>query len=243
MPTHTAHLPASPSASPPPPRPPDLGSPAAPRLRPPRWLDLRLIAGVLLVLGSVAVGARVVAAADETVPALVAARDLLPGEPLTAEMVQARDVRLETGVDLYYTGEVGAGYVVVRPIGRGELVPRGAVSATASTDEVRYVTLPIPGLEAPAGLSAGNLVDVWVVPSRAADGAAAGDLTAATRLLDGVTVVDSSAGSGGFADAAGQVRITLAIAADEGLEEVTAELLAAARAGLVYLSRLPEPAP
>ena len=56
------------------------------RVRPPRWLDLRLVLGVLLVLGSVLLGARVrhvVATQVESVSQRVA-RALGPG-PLTQE--------------------------------------------------------------------------------------------------------------------------------------------------------------
>src|SRR3712207_7134950 len=49
--------------------------PSPRRVRPPRWLDLRLVLGVLLVLGSVLLGARVVGAADATVPVWAVAGD------------------------------------------------------------------------------------------------------------------------------------------------------------------------
>ena len=55
------------------------GGPTPRRVRPPRWLDLRLVLGVLLVLGSVLLGARVVGAADATVPVWAAAGDLAAG--------------------------------------------------------------------------------------------------------------------------------------------------------------------
>jgi len=64
------------------------------RIRPPRWLDLRLVLGVLLVLGSVLLGARVVAAADATVPVWAATGDLAAGTELTAGDLRAVDVRL-----------------------------------------------------------------------------------------------------------------------------------------------------
>src|SRR3954452_22866223 len=57
--------PASPTEAP--------AGPTPRRVRPPRWLDLRLVLGVLLVLGSVLLGARVVTAADATVPVWAAA--------------------------------------------------------------------------------------------------------------------------------------------------------------------------
>src|SRR3712207_4756406 len=54
----------------------EVPGPTPRRVRPPRWLDLRLVLGVLLVLGSVLVGARVVTAADATVPVWSARSDL-----------------------------------------------------------------------------------------------------------------------------------------------------------------------
>src|SRR3954467_2461419 len=73
------------------------GMPAGPvarRVRPPRWLDLRLAPGVLLVLGSVLVGARVVSAADATVPVWSATGDLAAGTVLSADDLAAVPGRL-----------------------------------------------------------------------------------------------------------------------------------------------------
>ena len=70
----------------PPTAPPEvLPGPTPRRVRPPRWLDLRLVLGVLLVLGSVLLGARIVSAADATVPVWTAVRDLAPGTELRAD--------------------------------------------------------------------------------------------------------------------------------------------------------------
>src|SRR3954468_16062952 len=72
-----------------------LPGPTPRRVRPPRWLDLRLVLGVLLVLGSVLLGARVVSAADATVPVWAATGDLAPGTELTADDLVPVDVRLD----------------------------------------------------------------------------------------------------------------------------------------------------
>ena len=77
----------------PPPTSPLAAGPAPRRVRPPRWLDLRLLLGILLVLGSVLLGARVVGAADATVPVWAAAGDLAAGTELDADDLVAVDVR------------------------------------------------------------------------------------------------------------------------------------------------------
>lgn len=209
----------------------ELRSPTAARLARPRWLSARMVVGVLIVLISIVVGVRVISAADQTVPVLVAAEDLAPGQPLTADLVEYRQVRLEHGLDSYLTGEVGSGYVVVRPVGRGELLPRAAIGPAAEAADTRYLTLPLNGSELPHGVGAGDVVDVWLTPLE--------DGKPATLLLRAVSVTAASAGGGGFTDASRQAQVTLAVAG-ENLQEVTAELVAAARAGRVYLAALPE---
>jgi hypothetical protein len=189
-----------------------------------------MIVGVLIVLVSVVAGVRVISAADQTVPVLVATQDLVPGQPLTSELVEVQNVRLEHGVDTYLTGEVGSGYVVVRPVGRGELLPSAAISPAAEVPEVRYVTLPLDAAELPHGISSGDVVDVWTTPLD--------DGPAATLLLPAVSVTAASASGGGFADASRQAQVTLAITGDD-LHDITAQLVAAARAGRVYLAARP----
>jgi len=212
-------------------------SPMATRVGAPRWLDLRLVVGVLLVLGSVVVGARVVAAADDTVPLLVAAQDLTVDRPLTATLVQTRQVLLEDGLARYLSGDVPEGYVMVRPVEAGELVPRTAVApADEVAEDLRYVTLALPAAELPAGLRAGRVVDVWVAP----DGETAGAL--AELLLAGITVTDVGGDSGGLGVSGTERAVTLAVTAGvaaDTLEEAVARLVAAARDARVYLAAVP----
>lgn len=235
----------------------DVRSPTANRLVRPRWLNPRLVVGVLLVLVSVAVGARLLAAADRTVPVLVAAEDLVPGQPLTGDLVEPSGALLESGLDRYVT-DVGTGYLVVRPVERGELLPRSAIKPTGEAEDVRQVTVAVPASEAPAGLRPGDAVDVWLVPE--------GEDVRASLLLPAARVTAATSGGGGLGAPTGQHRVTLAVtavespeagepedgtAAEDGdaseeavdLEAVTAELVAAARAGRVYLTRLPEAVP
>src|SRR3954471_7193921 len=98
------------------------------RVRPPRWLDLRLVLGVLLVLGSVLLGARVVFAADATVPVWAAAGDLAAGTVLTADDLVAVDVRLDDAADAYLaTTATPGGRTLSRAVSAGELLPRSTL--------------------------------------------------------------------------------------------------------------------
>jgi hypothetical protein len=218
----------------------DSPSPQAARLGRSRWLDPRLITGLVLVLGSVVVGTRVIAAADDRVPVLVAATDLAPGQPLTAAMVETRQVGLESTLDdLYHTGDVGHGYVVVRPVSAGELLPRSSVAVATETDATRYVTVALPATELPVGLGPAAIVDVWRAPPEQSDD------RRAVRLLADISVTAVDTGGGGLAGSGGVARVTLAVSDDTAtdLDEAVAALVAAARDGVVYLVRVAETSP
>ena len=153
--------------------PGEVSAAPAARLRVPSWRDGRLLMGVVLLLASVAVGARVVAAADDTVP-VYAARDVLPtGSPLTAEDLVVARVRL-TGTAASYldaTRPPPSDGILLRSVGRGELVPSSAVGS-AGMLTTRPVSVPLDGA-VPEGLVEGGLVDVWASPRRREAGAAA----------------------------------------------------------------------
>ncbi|MGQ7295066.1 SAF domain-containing protein [Quadrisphaera sp. KR29] len=159
--------------------------PPASRLRAPSWREPRLVVGLLLVLASVLAGARVVSAADATVPVWVAARTLVPGQEITTSDLRAVRVHLDGGEAGYLSAaqQPPAGAVALREVTSGDLLPRSAVgSATELT--TRPVGLPVTG-PVPSGLVAGALVDVWVTPAPARPGAPA--LTAGSGTSAGGT--------------------------------------------------------
>lgn len=186
-------------------------SPASPsprRLRGPSWLDLRLIAGILLVLGSVVVGARVIGAADESVTVWAAARDLASGTTLREGDLQLVPVRLFDAGPAYLGGDAElAGRVLDRPVRNGELLPASALLEPA--DRVS-VALPVSESAVPFALSRGQLVDVYATgpdrpgglevtrlvlaaaPVQAVDGDDSGVLSAAGGLRQIVVSVPSA---------------------------------------------------
>lgn len=167
-------------------RPGELPAPQAARLRRPSWRDARLLIGLLLVLGSVLLGARVVAAADDTVPVWAADDVLAPGSSLDGK-VHPVQVQLADVGGSYFdaTQPLPAGLVVQRAVGRGELVPRTATVPAAAWDR-RPVTIPLDG-PAPAGVVRGAQVDLWMSPR---DRAAGADAYGPARLM--VTAADVS---------------------------------------------------
>lgn len=222
-------------------------SPRAARIGRPRWSNPQVIIGVVLVLGATALGARLFAAADDTVPVLVAATDLRPGQPLTDASVEVRHVRLDDTGDHYHSGDVGTGYVVVRPVDRGELLPASAVSAVDADPaaDVRYLSLSLPSEEVPRSLATGSSVDVWLTP---ADDSEKRD---ARLIAQEVTVSGADGDAGALGIEGSRTSVTLAVRRDQvdgaatdadRLDDLVATLVGAARDGRVYLVLRPDPA-
>ncbi len=137
-------------------------APVARRLRPPSWRDRRLVLGVLLVAGSIAVGATVVSRADDTQPVYAASHPLMPGQVLTSSDVHVVRVQLGAQRARYLAADraVRSGSVVIRSVQDGELVPTSAIGNRQSVTS-RPVAVVVPAGSAD-GLRAGSLVDVWV---------------------------------------------------------------------------------
>ena len=156
-----------------------LPGPTPRRIRPPRWLDFRLVLGVLLVLGSVLLGARVVGAADATVPVWAVTGDLAAGTELNASDLRAVDVRLGDAADAYLsTSTRPEGRTLSRAVRAGELLPGAALDEAT---ELVQLALPVQSGYVPPGLERGQVVDVYAVADPAAG---------ATTLADGsVTLV------------------------------------------------------
>jgi SAF domain len=150
-----------------------LPGPVPRRVRPPRWLDLRLVLGLVLVLGSVLLGARVVSAADATVPVWAAAGDLAAGTVLTPEDLVAVEVRLDDVAGSYLAASTRPeGRTLARAVGDGELLPRAALSDPA---RLVQLALPVQAGYVPPSLRRGQLVDVYAVADPALGAASVTD--------------------------------------------------------------------
>ena len=171
-----------------PPSPPV--SPAPTRLRTPRWLDLRLATGVLLVLVAVLVGAKVVSGAKHTTRMPALAHDLAAGATVQPGDLTHVDVRLPaTGV--YLAGDTDViGKQLNRPLGKGELIPATALGAPA---QATTISVPLQARYAPR-LQRGERVEVWLSTPTCAS----------VVLLSDVTVQAVHAGSDAIGAGTGQ---------------------------------------
>lgn len=149
-----------------------------------RYLDIRLLIGVGLVIASVAGVMTLVSAADARTVVYAAAGPLAPGDRVEAADLVERSVALDGAEELYLTeGDLPPeGIVVAQPVADGELIP---VSAAGRVDGLRATAVV---------LSLGNGVSSAVVPGTAVDvwGAASGDggdFGPPVVLVAGATVV------------------------------------------------------
>src|SRR5690242_7692931 len=121
-----------------------LAEPTAKRLQRPSWRDPRLLVGLVLVLLGTAVGARIVATADDTTPIYAASTAIRPGDHLTSDNLRRVDVQLGDQTSRYLSARsvVPDDSYAMREVPEGELVPTSAVGSRG-TVAVQPVTVEV----------------------------------------------------------------------------------------------------
>ncbi len=168
-------------------------SPHPRRIATPSWLDLRLVFGVVLVLGSVLVGAKIFSSASKTYPTVAARHDLAAGTVLTAGDVTIARVQLpDHGAGVYLSHvDDAVGKQLSRAVSAGELVPVGALARPAAQTTV---TVPLAAGAAP-DLRKGQRIELWVSTSTCSSLVLLTDVTVQAVRAD--PDGSFSAGSGG----------------------------------------------
>jgi hypothetical protein len=220
----------------------DIASPRAVRLATPRWLDVRLALGVLLVALSVAAGARVFTAADNLTSVYVAAHDLVPGQHVGTGDLAVSHVRLRGQAGLYIAAGASPpiGYVVTRFVGAHELVPVAALAGGAVVGRSRMVTVPVQPGHLADELTRGDVVDVYLT-AKATTGQV---VPQPVLVLAGVPVESRSGGTRTFS-ASSAFSVVLAVPTDKvaavvhAVESGTIDLVTVPRADV---DRAPQPA-
>ncbi len=167
------------------------GTPSAARARRPGWRDPRLWIGIAIVAASVLVGARVLAAADDTEAVWALRADAGDGETLTEDDLVSVRVRFQDAdeLDRYFRVDdtLPGDLQLERSLGEGELLPRAAVGDADAAD-TRQVPLAVPPEQLPPSVGPGSTVDVYLVAGTPAGGGA--PAATRTKVLEEVTVVD-----------------------------------------------------
>lgn len=202
------------SLPPPPSGPgPVPGSPPASRHQLPSWLDPRLLLGILLVLVSVLVGARVVASADRTDRVWAVNADLAAGTVLDRGDLRPVRVRLVDNRGRYVPASERSlpGRTLTRDVGRGELLPARALAARPCGSEV---SIPVTTQHAPPSIRKGVRIDVFAT--------AEGDEGATTQVLQDATVQAVLKPQGGILSANSEWSVIVRVSEDDAASVVRA---------------------
>jgi hypothetical protein len=137
----------------------EFPSPVPRRVSKPRWLDPRLVFGIVLVLAAVLLGAKVVASARHTDKELAVTHDLAAGTTLRAADLETVQTQLPDGAQVYVRDlRQAVGRVLDRPLAKGELLPSAVLKAAP-----RRTTVSVPfTADAAPKLSRGQRVIIWV---------------------------------------------------------------------------------
>jgi hypothetical protein len=131
-----------------------------------RWRDPRLWIGVALVVLAVLVGARVLAGAGHLTDVTVVVHDVPAGSTVGPDDVATTRVHFDddaTAVRYFGSHDAPpAGSRAVRDLAAGELLARADVE-TGPHDTLLQLPLGVDPGGMPAGLRAGDHVDVWAV--------------------------------------------------------------------------------
>lgn len=205
---------------------PDGPPQSPPAARAPRrsWKDPRLLVGLVIVAASVLAGARLLAAADDTVAVWAVRADLPEGTELDVTDLRVEQLRFGApelaGHYLAADQPLPAGTVLTRDVSAGELLPREALAAGAAA-RLLEVPIALASDAAPAGLRPGEVVDVWVTP----DAQSATEQPRALRVLESVRVVAVPSRSGALGPSSTQqVVVGLAEADQSRLPTALAQL-------------------
>lgn len=139
--------------------------------------------------GSVVLGARMLAAADDSVGVWAVVRDLPAGAAFDQGDLEQRQVRFPDAATangyLSARDDLPSGATLNRPVTAGELLPRAAFAQKTGPDLVE-VPISVASDDLPATVRQGSVVDVWVTPQLSA---VAGARARAVPVLTDVVVV------------------------------------------------------
>jgi hypothetical protein len=175
--------------------------------------------GLLIVAVSVVAGSRLLAAADDTVAVWAVGTDAGPGASLTEDDLVAHRVRFAKTGDLagYYRVDdtLPRELRLVRGVGAGELLPRGAVGAADQESDTVELPVAVDTDQVPPAVHAGSVVDVYLLGDPARGAEEAGAAAPGTPVLQEATVVDAPSSEGGLGGSTGRRQLVLAVAQDD----------------------------
>ena len=194
------------------------GTPSIPpalRASTPGWRDPRLWIGLVIIAVSVVAGARLFAAADDSVAVWSVSADMGAGDQVTESDLVARRVRFAEAGDLdrYFRASdaLPSDLELLHGVGEGELLPRAAVGDAAESN-TQQISIEVEPGKLPSSVAPGSVVDIWLVDTDASNKS---QTDTPEPALEGVTVVDVPAPEESFGSATGRRAVVLAVPAED----------------------------
>jgi hypothetical protein len=194
-----------------------------------RRIDSRLLAGIALIIGSIALTSIAIGKAGHTTSVWIAARDVPSGVVVTKSDVSLVSANLSQSQRQYVLeSQPVLGLRTTHDVAKGEFIPGSALTPVKSTS-LRLVTVPVEQFHAPAGLARGDLVDVYITTA-SESGLGGTAALVATRVA--VHSVEDDGGT--FGASSGSVGVVL-----ELTRENVSRVVSGTRSGSVDLVRVP----
>ncbi|TKV61504.1 flagellar biosynthesis protein FlgA [Nakamurella flava] len=203
------------------------------RLTRPRWLNVRVVGGIVLVVAAVVLGARVVGASSRTAPVWTASRDLAAGTVLTEDDLRPAEVNLGDTGSLYLGpgGDSPVGLVLGERIGQGSLLPAAAVRPVPDS---RVVAIGVDPDRLPPGVVHGSVIDLYLTVEPTAGATIGGTTT--DRVGGSLTVQAVTAPATGGLSGASSNQYQLAVQLPAAKADELVKLLPKGVATVVLVS-------
>ena len=154
----------------------------------------RLITGISLFIIAILAASLIAKEANRTVYVWASATELAPGNIITAADIKATPVLLPESAKNYLSSSAQIiGTVVKSGVAVGDLIPLAAIAITLDQLSLRAVPLTIESTDLPMGLTRGEVIDIYAIPT--SDPRSIGEATLLTERVS-VSAVSERNNSG-----------------------------------------------
>jgi len=186
----------------------------------PRTLNLRLIAGTILIAASFASAYLISQSNNRMITVWSASNDLAPGRIIEDADVAPVQVSMPKGASLYLDANYSiVGSQVLRTVGSSELIPTYSLSKESQLN-YKKVPISLSRFRLPIGVKSGSIVDIYIIPREQLNGNLEGpNLKRSQLLLPTISVdaIDIEASKLG-----GEIGMTILVPASQVSEVVSA---------------------
>jgi hypothetical protein len=186
----------------------------------PRTLNLRLIAGTILIAASFASAYLISQSNNRMITVWSASNDLAPGRIIEDADVAPVQVSMPKGASLYLDANYSiVGSQVLRTVGSSELIPTYSLSKESQLN-YKKVPISLSRFRLPIGVKSGSIVDIYIIPREQLNGNLEGPKLKRSQLLlptISVDAIDMEASKLG-----GEIGMTILVPASQVSEIVSA---------------------